>query len=251
MFVKSEPSPSFRQFSCKIFLRNHFFFKFALSIDAGETHTHPIILVDRREPILSAIQGVPNAIWDTSCKSRHSSFLARNANENPSSETSRPLATSSLARPLSGLTYSTLKFMRSTCGKSRVYGTANKFFLNKLFVVMHWVSGRTFSTLFTLELDNLSALYWFNLSWNHFSWWNFHLMIHHSCQFDSYFSNIWATLLQVHQEHLLHIVNNMNFILIGCHPCCVNSSTLVSKQYRQVFCSLIYTTFLPKFEVFI
>ena len=62
MFVKSEPSPSFRQFSCKIFLRNHFFFKFALSIDAGETHTHPIILVDRREPILSAIQGVPNAI---------------------------------------------------------------------------------------------------------------------------------------------------------------------------------------------
>ena len=39
-------------------------------------------------------------------RSRHSSFLARNANENPSSETSRPLATSSLARPLRGLTYS-------------------------------------------------------------------------------------------------------------------------------------------------
>ena len=30
----------------------------------------------------------------------------------------RPLATSSLARPLRGLTYSTLKFTRSTCGKS-------------------------------------------------------------------------------------------------------------------------------------
>ena len=43
-----------------------------------------------------------------SCRSRHSSFLARNANENPSSETSRPLATSSLAtsslaRPLRDL----------------------------------------------------------------------------------------------------------------------------------------------------
>ena len=44
----------------------------------------------------------------TSCRSRHSSFLARNANENPSSETSRPLATKSLARPLCGLTHSTL-----------------------------------------------------------------------------------------------------------------------------------------------
>ena len=54
----------------------------------------------------------------TSCRSRHTSFLAWNANENPSSETNRPLATSSLTRPLSGLTYSTLKFMRSTCGKS-------------------------------------------------------------------------------------------------------------------------------------
>ena len=39
----------------------------------------------------------------TSCRSRHTSFLARNANENPSSATSRPLATSSLARPLRDL----------------------------------------------------------------------------------------------------------------------------------------------------
>ena len=31
------------------------------------------------------------------CESRHSPFLARNANENPASETRRPLATSSLA----------------------------------------------------------------------------------------------------------------------------------------------------------
>ena len=45
------------------------------------------------EPILSAIHWLSNVIWDTSCRSRHSSFLARNANENPSSKTSQPLAT--------------------------------------------------------------------------------------------------------------------------------------------------------------
>ena len=68
---------------------------------------------------------------DTSYKSRHSSFLARNENENPSSETSRPLTTSSLAPSKTNsnkfypeihqkqiLTNSTLKFMRSTYGKS-------------------------------------------------------------------------------------------------------------------------------------
>ena len=35
--------------------------------------------------------------WNPKCESRHSPFLARNAKGNPSSETSRPLATSSLA----------------------------------------------------------------------------------------------------------------------------------------------------------
>ena len=35
--------------------------------------------------------------WNPKCQSRHSPFLARNVNENPASETSRPLATSSLA----------------------------------------------------------------------------------------------------------------------------------------------------------
>ena len=62
-------------------------------------------------------QRLPNVIRDTSCKSRHSSFLAQNANEKPSSETSRPLATSSLALPLHGLTYSTLKFMWNSWGR--------------------------------------------------------------------------------------------------------------------------------------
>ena len=52
-------------------------------------------------------------------------ILVRNADKNPSSETSPPLATSSLAlrslnprRSLWSLSHSTLKFMRSTSGKS-------------------------------------------------------------------------------------------------------------------------------------
>ena len=42
-------------------------------------------------------RGLANKTWNPKCESRHSPFLARNANENPASETSRPLATSSLA----------------------------------------------------------------------------------------------------------------------------------------------------------
>ena len=38
-----------------------------------------------------------NKTWNPNCESCHSPFLARNANGNPSSETSPPLATSSLA----------------------------------------------------------------------------------------------------------------------------------------------------------
>ena len=41
---------------------------------------------------------------DTSCHSHHSSCFARNANENPSRETSRSLASSLLAWPLRRLT---------------------------------------------------------------------------------------------------------------------------------------------------
>ena len=42
-------------------------------------------------------QGLANETRNPKCESRHSPSLARNANENPSSEKSRPLATSSLA----------------------------------------------------------------------------------------------------------------------------------------------------------
>ena len=42
-------------------------------------------------------QGLAKETWNPKCKSRHSPFLTRNANGNPSSETSRALATSSLA----------------------------------------------------------------------------------------------------------------------------------------------------------
>ena len=87
----------YHPFSFKIFVRNHFSTGWAnliCSFDAvGETHTHSIVLMEHST----------SKCHLTSCKSRHSSFLARNANENPSSETSRPLATSSLAQPLGDL----------------------------------------------------------------------------------------------------------------------------------------------------
>lgn len=68
-------------------------------------------------------------MWDTSCKSGHS-FLAQNANENPWSETSQTLETSLLAlllcslkphRSLRSFSYSTLKLVRLTCGKSTTF----------------------------------------------------------------------------------------------------------------------------------
>ena len=72
-------------------------------------------------------QGLAKIVWDTRCESRHSSYLAQNPNGNPSRETSRPLVTSSLARPLRplkprrsipSLSHSSLKLMRSTSDKS-------------------------------------------------------------------------------------------------------------------------------------
>ena len=53
---------------------------------------------------------LPNVIWPGEGHVTPS-FLARDTNENPSSKTSRPLTTSSLA---------TLKFIRLTCGKCKV-----------------------------------------------------------------------------------------------------------------------------------
>ena len=103
--------------------------KFVLLIDAGGTYTHSIILVDRSGT---------DSFRTSKCNLRHQLqvtphlILARNANENPSSETSRPLVTSSLARSLRGLTYSTLKFMRSTCGKANRYRTIQ--FLDHFYV---------------------------------------------------------------------------------------------------------------------
>ena len=87
MFVKSEPLPlyiyllsgdqfkiqtsfvlflatRYHQFLFKIFVRNHFSTELTnliCSFDAGETHTHSVVLVGM-EPILSAIQ-LPNVIW--------------------------------------------------------------------------------------------------------------------------------------------------------------------------------------------
>ena len=64
----------------------------------------------------------------------------------------RPLATSSLARSLRGLTYSTLKFMRSTCGKSMCQ------------VALHVLNIKMFCTL---EIsDDLSRKSDSNIKWH-------------------------------------------------------------------------------------
>ena len=79
MFVKSELSPHFWRTR-----RNaHTFKSFDIVLVAMENSTSKCHL--------------------TSCWSRHPSFLARNASENPSSKTSWPLATSSLTHPLRNL----------------------------------------------------------------------------------------------------------------------------------------------------
>ena len=67
------------------------------SFDDGDAHTRSIDLVGV-ESANSAIGAKDSQIKPETpnAESHHSPFLARNANENPSSETSRPLATSSL-----------------------------------------------------------------------------------------------------------------------------------------------------------
>ena len=63
------------------------------SFDDGDTHTRSIDLVG----VESTHSAIENETGNPKCESRHSPFLARNANGNPSRETRRPLATSSLA----------------------------------------------------------------------------------------------------------------------------------------------------------
>ena len=67
-------------------------------------NTVTIHVASYSDQVTSALVGVEsghsvleNETWNPKCESRHPPFLARNANENPASETSRPLATSSLA----------------------------------------------------------------------------------------------------------------------------------------------------------
>ena len=65
-------------------------------------------------------QGLANETWNHKCESHHSSFLVQNANGKPSSETSRPLVTFSLAAnwPLNGQKRLVPLAERSTCSKS-------------------------------------------------------------------------------------------------------------------------------------
>ena len=90
----AQSQTSFGQFSFKIFLRNHLSTGSTnlLFRSAQEKRTHVQLFwsigMESETPVAS--QATPH-------------FLARNANENPSIGTSRPLATSSLARPLRDL----------------------------------------------------------------------------------------------------------------------------------------------------
>ena len=67
------------------------------SFDDGDTHTFIRLSRSGISTFRHWSQGLANETWNPKCESRHSPFLARNANGNPSSETNRPLETSSLA----------------------------------------------------------------------------------------------------------------------------------------------------------
>ena len=91
VFVFSRP-PEVVNFRLKSLLETTFAqSKQICSFDDGDTHTCSIAGVESTHSAIENETGKPK------CESRHSPFLARNANGNPSSETSRPLATSSLA----------------------------------------------------------------------------------------------------------------------------------------------------------
>ena len=79
-------------------------------------------------------QGLANETWNPKCESRHSPFLARNANGNPSTETSRPLAR---GRPLRDQTRLAPLAKRSTCSKSSPVRKV-RFILGELFDTWSW-----------------------------------------------------------------------------------------------------------------
>ena len=66
------------------------------SFDDGDTHTHSIDLLGV-ESAHSAIEVNDSQMKPETPNASHATLLARNANENPSSETSQPLTISSLA----------------------------------------------------------------------------------------------------------------------------------------------------------
>ena len=144
MFVKSEPSPldiylvsgdlfkiqksfglclatRYRQFSYKIFVRNHFsteqekrthirlfwsiwnryFPPFNLQMSSGQLPVTPLLIFGEKRK--------RNPFKRDKSTSRDFAIVVRSAASRPKQ------------RPLRGLTYSTLKFMRSTCGKSIPY----------------------------------------------------------------------------------------------------------------------------------
>ena len=88
-----------RQLSPKIIVRDNFRTKKTNLLLRWWRYTHTFNRFSRSgiSTFCHWSQGLANETWNPKCESRHPPFLARNANENPASETSRPLATSSLA----------------------------------------------------------------------------------------------------------------------------------------------------------
>ena len=93
------PAPWGRQLSPKIIVRENFRTKLTNLLLRWWRYTHTFNRCSRSgiSTFRHWSQGLANETWNPKCESRHSPFLARNANGKPSSETSRPLATSSLA----------------------------------------------------------------------------------------------------------------------------------------------------------
>ena len=88
-----------RQLSPKIIVRDNFRTKKTHLLLRWWRYTHTLNRSTRSgiSTFRHWSQGLANGTWNPECESHHSLFLARNENENSSSETSRPLATSSLA----------------------------------------------------------------------------------------------------------------------------------------------------------
>ena len=102
-------APRYHQFSSKIFVRNHFSTELTNLLFRRFRNAHMFDCFGRCTIIFAIQFNDFQRQFETPVASHATPhFLARNENENPSSKTSRPVATSSLASSKNGLTTSTL-----------------------------------------------------------------------------------------------------------------------------------------------